>query len=205
MTETSPKATLSALNESLDALEAALAPLEAKPWSQTVEDLLPLERTKIDVLGAYLINDLVWVYLKTKGVDPAKHDVTAELERIKTYYSKVSCAEGREEIRPKVDAAAAHRFVANSIPRAQHLPPTTSAELAANQRALRIAEEEEEESIRRLGKPSRFRHIQERGKLKLIPGQEVETIGDEDVMIGEDGQKEAEKFLREFANEVEGK
>lgn len=60
MTETSPKATLSALNESLDVLEAALAPLEAKPWSQTVEDLLPLERTKIDVLGAYLINDLVW-------------------------------------------------------------------------------------------------------------------------------------------------
>lgn len=108
-------------------------------------------------------------------------------------------------VRPKLDAAAAHRFVANSIPRAQHLPPTTSAELAANQRALRIAEEEEEESIRRLGKPSRFRHIQERGKLKLIPGQEVETIGDEDVMIGEDGQREAEKFLREFANEVEGK
>lgn len=60
MTETSPKATLSALNESLDALEAALAPLEAKPWSQTVESLLPLEKTKINVLGAYLINDLVW-------------------------------------------------------------------------------------------------------------------------------------------------
>lgn len=60
MTETSPKTTLSALNESLDALEAALAPLEAKPWSQTVENLLLLERIKIDVLGAYLINDLVW-------------------------------------------------------------------------------------------------------------------------------------------------
>lgn len=60
MTETSPKTTLSALNVSLDALEAALAPLEAKPWSQTVENLLPLERIKIDVLGAYLINDLVW-------------------------------------------------------------------------------------------------------------------------------------------------
>lgn len=108
-------------------------------------------------------------------------------------------------VRPKVDAAAAHRFVANSIPRAQHLPLTTSAELASNQRALRIAEEEEEESIRRLGKPSRFRHIQERGELKLIPGQEVETIGDEDIMISGDGEREAEKFLREFANEVEGK
>lgn len=109
-------------------------------------------------------------------------------------------------VRPKVDAAAAHRFVSSSIPRTQHLPPTTSAELAANQRALRVAEEEEEESIRRLGKPSRFRHIQERGQLKLIPGQEVETIGDEDVMIGgEDAQREAENFLREFANEIEGR
>ena len=33
------------------------------------------------------------VYLKLRGIDPAKHDVTVELDRIKKYYAKIKDVE----------------------------------------------------------------------------------------------------------------
>ncbi|WVQ72604.1 hypothetical protein IAR50_002162 [Cryptococcus sp. DSM 104548] len=197
-----PDQILTSLTSHLDTLEAVLAPLEAAPWSDTIDRLTTLDRTKMDVLGAYLINDLIWIYMKMKGIDPAKHEVASELERIKVYYGKVSSAEGKEEPRPQIDQAAARRFVSNSLPRAQHLPQTNSADLAARQ-AAHIAAEQEAESIRRLGKASRFRHIQEQGSVKLVPGG-AEEFGDDDVMMAspERGQEQAEDFLRAFEGEM---
>ncbi|TYJ56991.1 hypothetical protein B9479_002270 [Cryptococcus floricola] len=215
-----PDQTLTSLTSHLDALEAVLAPLEAKPWSDTTDRLSTLERTKMDVLGAYLINDLIWIYMKMKGIDPAKHEVTSELERIKVYYGKVSSAEGKEErkpsrstmlifltlgaARPQIDQAAARRFVSNSLPRAQHLPQTNSAELAARQAAYIAAEQDAENTLRRFGKASRFRHIQDEGSVKLVPG-DARDLEDEDVMMAsaEQGQQQAEDFLKAFEGEMQ--
>ncbi|ODO08057.1 hypothetical protein I350_03640 [Cryptococcus amylolentus CBS 6273] len=199
-----PDQTLTSLTSHLDALEAVLAPLEAKPWSDTTDRLSTLERTKMDVLGAYLINDLIWIYLKMKGIDPAKHEVTSELERIKVYYGKISSAEGKEEPRPQIDQAAARRFVSNSLPRAQHLPQTNSAELAARQAAYIAAEQDAENTLRRLGKASRFRHIQDEGSVKLVPG-DARDLEDEDVMMdsAEQGQQQAEDFLKTLEGEMQ--
>lgn len=55
-----PRASLTALDDTLDHLESALAPLFARPWSETLAGLGQLERAKADVLLAYAINDLVW-------------------------------------------------------------------------------------------------------------------------------------------------
>jgi exosome complex protein LRP1 len=85
-----------------------------------------MDRAKMDILVSYAINDLIWgklmissdmrnradgsVYLKMKGVDPATHEVSAELvcapfsiqkaadekERIRTYYGKVKRVEEPE-------------------------------------------------------------------------------------------------------------
>ncbi|ODO08804.1 exosome complex protein LRP1 [Cryptococcus wingfieldii CBS 7118] len=199
-----PDQTLTSLTSHLDALEAVLAPLEAKPWSDTTDRLSTLERTKMDVLGAYLINDLIWIYMKMKGIDPAKHEVTAELERIKVYYGKISSAEGKEEARPRIDQAATRRFVSNSLPRAQHLPLTNSAELAARQAAYIAAEQDAENTLRRFGKASRFRHIQDEGSVKLVPG-DARDLEDEDVMMAsaEQGQQQAEDFLKAFEGEMQ--
>lgn len=55
-----PSAALAALTGTMDDLEAAVAPLLARPLNDTMADLGPLERAKMDVLVAYAINNLVW-------------------------------------------------------------------------------------------------------------------------------------------------
>lgn len=55
-----PSAALHALAGTLDRLEAAVAPLLAQPLNDTLNDLAPLERAKMDILVAYAINNLVW-------------------------------------------------------------------------------------------------------------------------------------------------
>ena len=113
-----PGASSSALLAALPALEASLGKLKTKPWTETTEGLESLDRAKMNVLMSYAINDLIWgksraslflsslapiprmwlttVYLKLKGVDPATHEVTAELDRIKKYYTKIKQVEEPE-------------------------------------------------------------------------------------------------------------
>lgn len=107
-----PSTSTTALLEALPALEASIGALKEKSWSETTEALPTLDRAKMDVLLSYAINDLIWgrlpsadclsatvastdplVYLKLKGVDPATHDVSSELERIKKYYGKIKSVE----------------------------------------------------------------------------------------------------------------
>lgn len=57
---TTPATSTGSLISSLPDLEASLAPLYDKPWSETVEKLDTLERAKIDILLSYAINDLIW-------------------------------------------------------------------------------------------------------------------------------------------------
>ncbi|WVN88227.1 uncharacterized protein L203_103428 [Cryptococcus depauperatus CBS 7841] len=207
-----PQKTLTSITSSLDALDEAIAPITNQPWNEIISKLSLLDKTKMDILGAYLVNDLIWVYLKLKGVDPSKHEVTGELERIRTYYSKVaSLAGGNVEPQPKIDVAAAHRFISASIPRAEHLPPTSAAELAASQALRASREEAKEDSIRELnksrGKAGRFkRHIKDEGEtIKLVPGQnsDMEEINEDVSMIEHDGQEQAEEFLKHLAKEID--
>ncbi|WVQ80625.1 hypothetical protein IAT38_002730 [Cryptococcus sp. DSM 104549] len=211
MSEPSPADTLASLTTSLDALEAALAPLEAQQWSETIGELAPLERAKMDVLAAYTVNDLVWVYLKMKGVDPSTHEVTSELERIKKYYGKVKSIEEPEAPRSTIDAAAAKRFVLNSLPRAQHLAPVSSAELATAQKLRQEAAAEEEAMLRRVGKAGRFRFVDKEGAERVVVGVDGEGVGD---VVMEDGEGEGEEdgvdategFFAELDREIlEGK
>lgn len=91
--------TLASLRTSLQSVEDTLKPLLDRKWAETTGSLGTLERAKMDVLVSYAINDLIWgeqacliglsceyeltetVYLKMKGVDPSKHDVSTELVR----------------------------------------------------------------------------------------------------------------------------
>jgi exosome complex protein LRP1 len=93
--EENPTATLAALRISLSSVEETLAPLLEKKWNDTTGSLNTMDRAKMDILVSYAINDLIWgkllisldmrnradgsVYLKMKGVDPATHEVSAEL------------------------------------------------------------------------------------------------------------------------------
>ena len=95
-----PGVTLASLSGSLDHLEEVLEPLIAKTLSQNTEVLETIDKAKLQVLVAYVIQDLVLstdnydhlcfeliteadrknlVYLKARGLDPAKHTITEEL------------------------------------------------------------------------------------------------------------------------------
>ncbi|KAH8835629.1 Sas10/Utp3/C1D family-domain-containing protein, partial [Flagelloscypha sp. PMI_526] len=87
------KSQLSVINLSIDELESQLDILLSQPFSETLGKLEKLQQAKVQTALPYLIYDLVFMYLKTKGVDPKNHPVINELARIKQYFDKISGAE----------------------------------------------------------------------------------------------------------------
>lgn len=55
-----PTPSVEALKASLDPLEAALAPLLARPLDDTLRGLEPLQQAKLLVMLGYLTHDLSW-------------------------------------------------------------------------------------------------------------------------------------------------
>lgn len=62
--------------------------------------------------------DLVWILLKTKGVDTTNHPVMQELERVKSYFGKIKKVQenekepsSSEQKGQRVDKSAAGRFI----------------------------------------------------------------------------------------------
>uniref|UniRef100_A0A8C9FV45 Nuclear nucleic acid-binding protein C1D n=1 Tax=Pavo cristatus TaxID=9049 RepID=A0A8C9FV45_PAVCR len=43
--------------------------------------LKPLEQAKLDLVSAYTLNSMFWVYLATQGINPKEHPVKQELGR----------------------------------------------------------------------------------------------------------------------------
>ena len=111
---------------------AALQPTLAETFSRTMEEHLTeleqrdvqsnggkpvgrLQGAKLLVSAAYVYLDLLWMYLKSTGVDPTTHPVHTELQRVHAYFAKLKQAE--PEARPlHIDSGAAKRMVAASIP-----------------------------------------------------------------------------------------
>ena len=94
-----PTLTVEALSNSLDELEGVLDPLFEQTLQQNLDKLDAIQKAKMSVLVAYVIQDLVMsvyleiyvlftsfmrcmeVYLKTKGIDPKTELVTTEMVR----------------------------------------------------------------------------------------------------------------------------
>ncbi|TFL06173.1 Sas10/Utp3/C1D family-domain-containing protein [Pterulicium gracile] len=118
---------LTTLSGSLDDLETQLEPLLSQSLPDILRDLDRIQQAKLQTLLPYVIYDLVFVYLKTKGIDPRTHPVIGELDRIRGYFDKVSNAEKAETRRTTVDKDAAGRFIKHAIAQARPLPiPGTS-------------------------------------------------------------------------------
>ncbi|GAA6060287.1 hypothetical protein JCM10212_003987 [Sporobolomyces blumeae] len=137
MAEVPVKDTLAQLTASLAALETSLDPLLASSFADLVQaqpDSLP--KAKLEVLISYAVHDLIWVYLKTSGVEPSTHPVMQEIERLKGYFAKIKSAESgaappstegssaisvaaagssRSNGRMQIDKGAASRFISAAI------------------------------------------------------------------------------------------
>ncbi|KAJ7665201.1 Sas10/Utp3/C1D family-domain-containing protein [Mycena polygramma] len=121
------KAKLASLTSSLDGLESSLAPLFAQTLPETTVALTPIEQAKLQTLLPYIVYDLVFIYLKSKGVDPKTHPVIGELTRVRRYFDKISSAENPETPRAPLDKAAAARFIKHAITQSK-LGDTAAAE-----------------------------------------------------------------------------
>ncbi|KAK4057793.1 hypothetical protein OIO90_001012 [Microbotryomycetes sp. JL221] len=116
--------TLQDLSSSLTTLEQALDPLLATPFKELVSSsndkqtpMTALQRAKLDVMTAYIVHDLIWVYLRTAGIDPNSHPVMLELQRVKGYFDKIKHAENPKSSKPRqaIDKEAAARFINAAI------------------------------------------------------------------------------------------
>ena len=117
---------LKALKASISSLESALQPL-LKPTSGSslseIASKLPLlDKAKLNVTLAYSIHSILFSALRLNGVEAKEHPVfTTELARCRQYFEKIEKAERRGAAgsgaapRPRIDKAAAARFVKHGI------------------------------------------------------------------------------------------
>lgn len=77
--------------------------------SLSVED-----KIKHDLLNAFALNSLYWMYLRLNGVDPTSHNIKRELDRIKTTMDMAKGAMAKKNML-RVDKGAAGRFVEHAL------------------------------------------------------------------------------------------
>ncbi|XP_030627602.1 nuclear nucleic acid-binding protein C1D [Chanos chanos] len=74
----------------------------------------PLEQAKLDLMSAYALNSLFWMYLVTQGVNPKEHGIKQELERIRTYMNRVKEITEKKKA-ARLDKEAASRFLRSAL------------------------------------------------------------------------------------------
>lgn len=123
-----PSGIISKLEKELDAVDQSVKGAFDRPLADILKDLeakdamaraqdpnVPLHhrlsaaKTLVSALYVYL--DVIWMYLKSKGVDPSSHPVHRELERVQAYFSKLKETEKPDEKRLRVDGDAVKRMV----------------------------------------------------------------------------------------------
>ncbi|KAL3278422.1 hypothetical protein HHI36_013744 [Cryptolaemus montrouzieri] len=103
------------LHDSVDKIDEVLQIAFSENMKETYENLSLKEKVDYDLFIAYALNTLYWLYLRTKGEDPAKNEVKSQLTRVKEYMVKAKEAHERNTIRPTVNAPAAKRFVKHAL------------------------------------------------------------------------------------------
>ncbi|KIM47560.1 hypothetical protein M413DRAFT_439227, partial [Hebeloma cylindrosporum] len=113
------KAKLATLTSSFDDLESLLEPLFSQTLPETLVGLESIQQAKLQTVLPYLVYDLIFIYLKSRGIDPKSHPVISELDRIRQYFEKISNAENPPAKRTEIDKAAATRFIKHAIAQSQ--------------------------------------------------------------------------------------
>ena len=105
---------LQMFDNSLNDVENLLRPLFQTPLNELHENMTPVEKAKIELVGLYAMNSLFWMFLNVKGINPKEHDVKRELDRIKANMSRIKDIQDREKA-PRLDKPASKRFLRNAL------------------------------------------------------------------------------------------
>ncbi|KAJ7365573.1 DNA-binding protein c1d [Desmophyllum pertusum] len=106
---------LETFHEALGKVEDVFKPLLETSVDDLKEKMNPLQTAKLDLVVAYAINSMFWMYLTTQGINPRQHPVKSELDRIKKYMGKVKEATEKKEASVRIDKGAAKRFVKSAL------------------------------------------------------------------------------------------
>ncbi|ESK96191.1 exosome-associated family protein [Moniliophthora roreri MCA 2997] len=174
------KSRLANLSASLDELEGHLQPLLSKTLPETLLALEPLQQAKLLTDIPYLVYDLVFIYLKSRGVDPKTHPVVPELERVKSYFDKIKNAESPATRPTQIDKAAANRFIKHAISQAQsqvnqHSTPSTSTTEVPGSPSTTVPVKMTKKMIERAEYEKRLREEDDEGEddgLEVYAGEE---------------------------------
>ncbi|KAK2577822.1 hypothetical protein KPH14_008891, partial [Odynerus spinipes] len=79
------------------------------------EKLSNSDKIKFNLLMSYGLNSLFWMYLRTEGFDPTKHQIKNENDRLKKSMVRAKQINDRNTLMPRVDKNAAQRFVRNGL------------------------------------------------------------------------------------------
>lgn len=129
------KEKLADFDNSLSDIEQIIQPWLNVPESEIHEKLSPLDKAKLDLVGAYTINSLFWMYLNVCGEKPKEHAVKQELDRIRSYMTRVRSVQDKLTVMPHVDKGAVKRFQRAALWQAAKGIQTTDATGGANSTA----------------------------------------------------------------------
>ncbi|XP_030012181.1 nuclear nucleic acid-binding protein C1D [Sphaeramia orbicularis] len=105
---------LTGFDSSVSSVKTMLETLISMPRNDIPQKLDPLDQAKLDLMSAYTLNSLFWMYLVTQGVNPREHGIKQELERIRTYMNKVKEITDKKKA-ARLDKGAAARFLRNAL------------------------------------------------------------------------------------------
>lgn len=197
------KAKLAALSASFDDLEAELEPLFSQTLPETIIGLESIQKAKLQTVLPYLVYDLIFIYLKSKGIDPKTHPVVPELDRIRQYFEKISNAENPPSKRIEIDKAAAGRFIKHAITQAtwtrtaaeeaQDEPEPTPARIPIKVTSKMVERAEYEKNLKE-------EESEEEEGLKIYEGNNAMVVDKEaDVSHIPTGRKRGRPILDPFA------
>ncbi|MBN3309126.1 C1D protein, partial [Amia calva] len=118
---------LTGFESSLGSVNEMIKTMMSISRSELLQKLDPLEQAKLDLVSAYSLNSLFWIYLVTQGINPKEHAVKQELERIRTYMNKVKEITDRKRA-ARLDKGAASRFLRNALWEAKSEEPKAAPE-----------------------------------------------------------------------------
>lgn len=79
------------------------------------DQLSNVNKIKYNLLLSYSLNSLFWMYLRAKGIDPSKHRIRSENERLKKAMIRAKQVNDRNTLMPRINKDVAKRFVKNSL------------------------------------------------------------------------------------------
>lgn len=123
---------LAAFDSSLTTVEERFQPLLDTPLNELNATLSTLDKAKLDLVAAYSINSLFWMYLNVCGVNPKDHGIKQELDRIRGYMNRLKEIQEKEKA-PSLNVDASKRFVKSALWKAAQNKSLTETEGASPQ------------------------------------------------------------------------